>query len=157
VAWVTTRSADTGANRFQGRYRDPFGRKQAAGTFSTRRAALKAALQAEGTVENGTWAYYGLQRLSNNSAVFVAPQGLNNGWANSGGEDVAFTDAMINQVEGALCVDTTRLFSDRLGDWSEHDIDELIRLLTRLRAGFGDCRSPRPPYASDPIPVHPHK
>ena len=55
VAWVTTRSADTGANRFQGRYRDPFGRKQAAGTFSTRRAALKAALQAEGTVENGTW------------------------------------------------------------------------------------------------------
>ncbi|MCQ9132178.1 alpha/beta hydrolase family esterase [Streptomyces hilarionis] len=63
------------------------------------------------TVENGTWAYYGLQRLANNSAVFVAPQGLNNGWANSGGEDVAFTDAMINQVEGALCVDTTRLFS----------------------------------------------
>ncbi|MER6414949.1 alpha/beta hydrolase family esterase [Streptomyces humidus] len=63
------------------------------------------------TVENGTWAYYGLQRLANNSTVFVAPQGLNNGWANSGGEDVAFTDAMISQVEGALCVDTTRLFS----------------------------------------------
>ncbi|GGS06223.1 hypothetical protein GCM10010269_51550 [Streptomyces humidus] len=63
------------------------------------------------TVENGAWAYYGLQRLANNSTVFVAPQGLNNGWANSGGEDVAFTDAMISQVEGALCVDTTRLFS----------------------------------------------
>jgi len=56
-----------------------------------------------------------------------------------------------------IFLNTTRLFSDRLGDWSEHDIDELIRLLTRLRAGFGDCRSPRPPYASDPIPVHPHK
>jgi len=63
------------------------------------------------TVENGTWAYYGLQRLANNSAVFVAPQGLNNGWANSGGEDVAFTDAMISQIEGALCVDTARVFS----------------------------------------------
>ncbi|WP_234335888.1 alpha/beta hydrolase family esterase [Streptomyces sp. NRRL S-1022] len=63
------------------------------------------------TVENGTWAYYGLQRLANNSAVFVAPQGLDNGWANSGGEDLAFTDALISQVEGALCVDTTRLFS----------------------------------------------
>ncbi|WP_369167370.1 PHB depolymerase family esterase [Streptomyces sp. R28] len=37
------------------------------------------------TVETGTWAYYGLQRLADNSAIFVAPQGLNNGWANSGG------------------------------------------------------------------------
>jgi hypothetical protein len=34
------------------------------------------------TVETGTWAYYGLQRLADNSAIFVAPQGLNNGWAN---------------------------------------------------------------------------
>ncbi|MEU5598398.1 hydrolase [Streptomyces sp. NPDC020298] len=63
------------------------------------------------TVENGTWAYYGLQRLADNSAVFVAPQGLGNGWANSGGEDLKLTDAVISQVEGALCVDTTRLFS----------------------------------------------
>ncbi|WP_374195827.1 hypothetical protein [Streptomyces sp. ISL-24] len=37
------------------------------------------------TVETGTWAYYGLQRLAGNSAVSVAPQGLNNGWANAGG------------------------------------------------------------------------
>ncbi|MEU7722111.1 alpha/beta hydrolase family esterase [Streptomyces tibetensis] len=63
------------------------------------------------TVENGTWAYYGLQRLANNSAIFIAPQGLNNGWANSGGEDLAFVDAMIRQIDGALCVDTTRRFS----------------------------------------------
>jgi poly(3-hydroxybutyrate) depolymerase len=26
------------------------------------------------TVETGTWAYYGLQRLANNSAIFVAPK-----------------------------------------------------------------------------------
>ncbi|KUO08297.1 alpha/beta hydrolase family esterase [Streptomyces sp. DSM 15324] len=63
------------------------------------------------TVENGTWAYYGLQRLANNSTIFVAPQGLNNGWANSGGEDVALTDAVLNQIDNALCVDTTRRFS----------------------------------------------
>lgn len=63
------------------------------------------------TVDTGTWAYYGLQRLANNSTVFVAPQGLNNGWANSGGEDVTLVDNVINQVEGALCVDTTRLFA----------------------------------------------
>ncbi|WP_128377406.1 MarR family winged helix-turn-helix transcriptional regulator [Streptomyces cavernae] len=52
---------------------------------------------------------------------------------------------------------TTRMLSDRLGDWSENDIDELIRLLTRLRARFGDCRSPHPPHTSEPTPVHPHK
>lgn len=27
---------------------------------------------------------YGLQRLASNSTIFVAPHGLNNGWANSG-------------------------------------------------------------------------
>ncbi|GAA4942090.1 hypothetical protein GCM10023238_04890 [Streptomyces heliomycini] len=63
------------------------------------------------TVETGTWAYYGLQRLANNSTIFVAPQGLNNGWANSGGEDVALVDTMINAIEGSLCVDTSRLFA----------------------------------------------
>ncbi|MFI5682131.1 cellulose binding domain-containing protein [Streptomyces cellulosae] len=63
------------------------------------------------TVETGTWAYYGLQRLANNSAVFVAPQGLGNGWANSGGEDVTFVDDMIRRIEADLCVDTTQRFA----------------------------------------------
>ncbi len=38
------------------------------------------------------WSYYGLRALSNNTAIFVAPQGFNNGWANSGGEDVTFVE-----------------------------------------------------------------
>lgn len=63
------------------------------------------------TVETGTWAYYGLQRLADNSAVFVAPQGLNNGWANSGGEDITFVDDMIRRIEADLCVDTTQRFA----------------------------------------------
>ncbi|GAA4060456.1 hypothetical protein GCM10022233_37060 [Streptomyces shaanxiensis] len=63
------------------------------------------------TVETGTWAYYGLQRLANNSAIFVAPQGLNNGWANAGGEDVTLVDDMIRRIEAALCVDTTQRFA----------------------------------------------
>jgi poly(3-hydroxybutyrate) depolymerase len=67
-----------------------------------------------GGTDGYNWSYYGLRRLAdaaNNGTIFVAPQGLNNGWANSGGEDLTFTDAMISQIEGALCVDTTRLFS----------------------------------------------
>jgi poly(3-hydroxybutyrate) depolymerase len=55
--------------------------------------------------------YYGLLPLSNNSAIFVAPEGLNNGWANAGGEDVTFTDDMVRTIQGALCVDTAQLYS----------------------------------------------
>ncbi|MFF9282949.1 cellulose binding domain-containing protein [Streptomyces griseosporeus] len=63
------------------------------------------------TVETGTWAYYGLQRLANNSTVFVAPQGLNNGWANTGGEDITFVDDMLRLIEADLCVDTGQRFA----------------------------------------------
>lgn len=64
-------------------------------------------------VANGGWVqpYYGLQALANNSAIFVAPQGLDNGWANPGGRDVAFVDAMLQRIESDLCVDTTQRFS----------------------------------------------
>jgi len=57
------------------------------------------------------WSYYGLRALSNNSAIFVAPQGFNNGWANSGGEDLVFVDDMIRQIEAGVCVDTTQRFA----------------------------------------------
>ncbi|WTQ86051.1 cellulose binding domain-containing protein [Streptomyces achromogenes] len=63
------------------------------------------------TVDPGTWAYYGLQRLADNSAVFVAPQGLGNGWANTGEEDVTFVDDMIRRIEADLCVDQTQRFA----------------------------------------------
>ncbi|GIM97339.1 hypothetical protein Ato02nite_091320 [Paractinoplanes toevensis] len=57
------------------------------------------------------WSYYGLRAISNNSTIFVAPQGLNNGWANSGGEDLTFVDNMVSLIENSLCVDTSQLFS----------------------------------------------
>ncbi|MGB3438637.1 MAG: cellulose binding domain-containing protein [Actinophytocola sp.] len=64
-----------------------------------------------GGTDGANWSYYGLMRLADNSAIFVAPQGFNNGWANSGGEDVTFTDDMIRQLEADLCVDTTQRFA----------------------------------------------
>jgi poly(3-hydroxybutyrate) depolymerase len=63
------------------------------------------------TVLRDVWAYYGLLRLSNNSTIFVAPQGLNNGWANTNGQDVTFVDDMLRQLEADLCVDTTQRFA----------------------------------------------
>ncbi|MBP2704509.1 lectin [Microbispora sp. RL4-1S] len=49
--------------------------------------------------------------MSNNTTIFVAPQGFNNGWANSGGEDTVFVDDMIRRIESDLCVDTSQLFA----------------------------------------------
>jgi poly(3-hydroxybutyrate) depolymerase len=66
---------------------------------------------AGGGSDGDVYAHYGLRRLANNSTIFVAPQGLNNGWANSGGEDVRFVDDMISRIGGDLCVDTTQVFA----------------------------------------------
>ncbi|MFD5830893.1 ricin-type beta-trefoil lectin domain protein [Lentzea sp. NPDC060358] len=66
---------------------------------------------AGGGSDGDVYAYYGLRRLANNSTIFVAPQGLNNGWGNSGGEDIRFVDDMLARIENDLCVDTTQRFS----------------------------------------------
>ncbi|RCG30263.1 poly(3-hydroxybutyrate) depolymerase [Sphaerisporangium album] len=57
------------------------------------------------------WSFYGLRQMSNNQAIFVAPQGIGNGWANSGGEDLTLVDDLVRLVEANLCVDTTQLFA----------------------------------------------
>jgi hypothetical protein len=61
---------------------------------------------------NGSWwSYYGLQRKSNNGAIFVAPDGLGAGWANSGGQDLAFVDDMVKLIEDNYCVDTANIIT----------------------------------------------
>jgi poly(3-hydroxybutyrate) depolymerase len=70
-------------------------------------------------VASGTGAtespFYGLWDLASNSTIFVAPMGLGSGnstgWPNQNGQDVAFTDAILAQVEAGLCIDTTRIFA----------------------------------------------
>ncbi|MEV0897222.1 ricin-type beta-trefoil lectin domain protein [Actinoplanes sp. NPDC049802] len=66
---------------------------------------------ASGGSSGASWAYYGMQEQSNNTAILVAPQGLGNGWANSGGEDVTFVDDMMRRIEDGLCVDTSQRFA----------------------------------------------
>ncbi|MES1209549.1 MAG: hypothetical protein ABUS79_26735 [Pseudomonadota bacterium] len=56
--------------------------------------------------------FYGLWNLANNSTIFVAPDGLNAGWGNAGGEDVTFTDQIVKAVEDDLCIDKSRLFAN---------------------------------------------
>ncbi|MEU4222317.1 cellulose binding domain-containing protein [Actinoplanes sp. NPDC026623] len=65
-----------------------------------------------GTAANvASGGYYGLQGLSNNSAILVAPQGIDNGWANTGNRDLTLVDNLTALIEGDLCVDTSQLFA----------------------------------------------
>jgi poly(3-hydroxybutyrate) depolymerase len=64
-----------------------------------------------GGTSGTAWSYYGMQQQSNNSAILVAPPGNGNGWANTNGQDLTFTDDMVRMIENDLCVDTTQLFA----------------------------------------------
>lgn len=60
---------------------------------------------------NSVAPWYGLDALSEGSAIFVAPNGIDAGWANDGGRDIAFVDSIIEQVEADLCVDQGSRFA----------------------------------------------
>lgn len=64
-------------------------------------------------VANG--GYYGLERLSNGSAIFVSPNGLpyqgSQGWENPKGRDIKFFKAMIKHFNSNFCIDQKRIFS----------------------------------------------
>lgn len=52
---------------------------------------------------------------------------------------------------------TAQLLADRLSDWSDDEVGHLIRLMARLRADFGDCRTAAPARLSTPhTPENPH-
>jgi poly(3-hydroxybutyrate) depolymerase len=56
--------------------------------------------------------FFGLWNLANNSTIFVAPDGIDAGWANTNGRDLALTDDILKEVEADLCVDTSRVFAN---------------------------------------------
>jgi poly(3-hydroxybutyrate) depolymerase len=66
---------------------------------------------ATGGSDGAVFAFYGQKQLSNGSTIFVAPQGINNGWANTNGQDVTLVDDLLRLVEGDLCVETTQVFA----------------------------------------------
>jgi len=62
---------------------------------------------AQGTANN----FYGLRQLAGDSAIFVSPEGIDQGWANTEGRDTAFLDAMLDRFGSELCFDESRVFS----------------------------------------------
>jgi poly(3-hydroxybutyrate) depolymerase len=59
----------------------------------------------------GLGPYYGLKALADDSAIFVSPQGLDNGWYNEDDVEVDFVRAMIELFNDNLCIDQDRIFS----------------------------------------------
>ena len=65
--------------------------------------------------------YYHLLPLSDNTTIFVAPNGQQNnanctqasgcGWPNPSDSDMKFADAVVDQIEQSFCVDTNRIFA----------------------------------------------
>ncbi|KYF71880.1 alpha/beta hydrolase family esterase [Sorangium cellulosum] len=55
--------------------------------------------------------YYGLQGRADGSAIFVSPEGIDQGWENRGGRDIAFLRAMLDRLNAELCIDQSRVFS----------------------------------------------
>ena len=64
-----------------------------------------------GTAEEVANGFYGLQQRAEGSAIFVSAEGIDAGWANPGGSDIAFLDAMLARLQGDLCIDQSRIFS----------------------------------------------
>ena len=55
--------------------------------------------------------FYGLSDLSGDTTIYVAPDGLSQGWANTNDRDVNFTDDMLKAITDDLCIDTSRVFT----------------------------------------------
>jgi poly(3-hydroxybutyrate) depolymerase len=70
--------------------------------------------------------YYNLLPQSNNTAIFIAPNGSQSsgpctgtgsgdsgcGWPNSNNVDLTFVDALVKSIEDNFCIDTNRIFAD---------------------------------------------
>jgi poly(3-hydroxybutyrate) depolymerase len=64
-----------------------------------------------GGTSGAVWSYYGLRAHAGDTTIFVAPQGIGNGWPNSDDQDLAFTDDMVELIQNDLCVDKDRVFA----------------------------------------------
>ena len=96
-----------------------------------------------GGTDGYNWSYYGLRKLADadgNGTIFVAPQGINNGWANSGGQDVTFVDDMLSQFESGLCIDTSQIFSSGFSYGGVDDLRAGLRAADGLPRGRGLLR-----------------
>lgn len=92
-------------------------------------------------VEVPTYAHYGLQRLANNTAIFIAPQsivrGELSGWPNINGKDIAFTAALTEALLADLCVNQRLVFATGWSYGASMTFSVGCSLADKFRAGVG--------------------
>jgi polyhydroxybutyrate depolymerase len=64
---------------------------------------------ATGSIGGGP--YYGLEQRAAGTAIFVAPEGIDAGFANTDGRDIAMVRAILAFLDAKLCFDRQRIFS----------------------------------------------
>jgi polyhydroxybutyrate depolymerase len=108
---------------------------------------------AQGTAGGNNGGYYGLRNLADDSAIFVSPEGIDNGWANTEDRDLAFATAMLDRFTGELCIDESRIFSTGFS-WAAHgDDDQVVSFANGERAR--DVFLERNNCQPDTVPVEP--
>lgn len=100
--------------------------------------------------------YYGLESRSGGTAILVAPEGIDNGWANTNGRDIAFLHAMLDLFNSTLCIDQQRIFSTgfsyggMMSDAIGCEMADVFRAIAPNSGAFySGCKEPN----MDPIAV----
>jgi poly(3-hydroxybutyrate) depolymerase len=107
--------------------------------------------------------FFGLWDLANNSTIFVAPDGIDGGWANTNDRDLTLTDDILTQVEDDLCIDTSHVFANGFSYGGLMTAvlacarSEVFRAVAVYAAGLGlgiDQRSPACDGKGLPMPYY---
>jgi poly(3-hydroxybutyrate) depolymerase len=101
--------------------------------------------------------YFGIEQTGGKPSIFVYPDGLDTGmgtgWANDGGQDVAFFDALLAHLQQNYCVDSARVFSTghSFGGMMTHTLAcqraDVLRGIAPVAGAYfgfggGDCAGP---------------
>jgi polyhydroxybutyrate depolymerase len=108
--------------------------------------------------------YNGLKAMANNTAIFVAPDGLNgsnaeasgNGWWNVNNIDMKFAQAMLDKINANLCIDKTRIFSTgfSFGGMMSYTVGYEFNVFRAIAACSGDLQViPHRETYTDPLPI----
>ena len=103
--------------------------------------------------------YYGLYARAGGSAIFVAPEGLDAGWRNTDGRDIAFVKAMLAHFTSKLCFDQRKIFSvgfsfgGMMSDAIGCAMADVFRAIAPMAGGLPNAEHP---YSGcDQVNMHP--
>lgn len=100
------------------------------------------------TGNTGGGPYYGLEKRANGSAIFVAPEGIDAGFANTNGRDIALVRALLELFESKLCIDSTRIFSTgfsyggMMSDAIGCELADVFRAIAPMSGGIPNAQHP---------------